>query len=66
MQEVLDDGNLNMLHAASGNDMGGQSVDKNVMSFLKDIFSEDILERFEKEHPGEALKLNHDIALIKC
>ncbi|KAL1268865.1 hypothetical protein QQF64_034228 [Cirrhinus molitorella] len=65
VHEVLGDGRLKELHAASGNDMGGQSVDRNVISFLKDIFSEDIFEKFEKEHPGEALKLKNDIAFMK-
>ncbi|XP_043084959.1 heat shock 70 kDa protein 12A-like [Puntigrus tetrazona] len=66
VHEVLDDGKLKELHAASGNDMGGQSVDKNIMSFLKDVFSEDIFEKFMREHPSEALRLKYDIALIKC
>ncbi|XP_043084951.1 heat shock 70 kDa protein 12A-like [Puntigrus tetrazona] len=65
VHEVLGDGKLKELHAASGNDMGGQSVDKNIMSFLKDIFSEDIFEKFKKEYPSAALKLKYDIALIK-
>ncbi|XP_043084946.1 heat shock 70 kDa protein 12A-like [Puntigrus tetrazona] len=65
VHEVLDDGKLKELHAATGNDMGGQSVDKNIVSFLKDVFSEEIFEKFEKEYPSEALKLKYDIALIK-
>ncbi|XP_043084949.1 heat shock 70 kDa protein 12A-like isoform X1 [Puntigrus tetrazona] len=65
VHEVLHDGKLKELHAATGNDMGGQSVDKNVIYCFKDIFSEEIFEKFEKEHPSEALKLKYDIALIK-
>ncbi|XP_073673533.1 heat shock 70 kDa protein 12A-like [Garra rufa] len=65
VHEVLDNGNLKELQAASGNSMGGQTVDKNIMSFLKNIFSEEIFEEFLKEHPGEALKLKNDITIIK-
>ncbi|XP_043084952.1 heat shock 70 kDa protein 12A-like [Puntigrus tetrazona] len=65
VHEVLDDGKLKELHAATGNDMGGQSVDKNIMSFLKDVFSEEIFEKFENEHPSEARNLKYGIALIK-
>ncbi|KAA0718417.1 Heat shock 70 kDa protein 12A [Triplophysa tibetana] len=65
VHELLDGGKLKELHAASGNDMGGQSVDKNVISFLKDIFSEEIFEKFQKEYPGEALKLKIEIDRIK-
>ncbi|XP_073673530.1 heat shock 70 kDa protein 12A-like [Garra rufa] len=65
VHEVLDNGNLKELQAASGNSMGGQTVDKNIMSFLKDIFSEEIFEKFLKEQPGEALKLKNDITMIK-
>lgn len=65
VHEVLDDGSLKELHAASGNDMGGHSVDKNVLSFLKDIFSEEVFEKFEKDYPSEALQLKNDIALMK-
>lgn len=65
VHEVLDNGHLKELHAASGNDMGGQSVDKQVISFLKNIFSEKIFKEFEKEHPGDALTLKSNIALMK-
>lgn len=65
VHEVLDNGNLKELHAASGNDMGGESVDKQVISFLKDIFSEEIFETFQKNHPSDALKLKYEISFIK-
>lgn len=65
MHEVVEEGILKELHAASGNDMGGQIVDGNIISFLKDIFSEEIFDRFEQEHPTELLKLKFDIANLK-
>ncbi len=65
VHEVMEEGHLKELHAASGNDMGGQRVDGNVISFLKDIFSEKIFDEFEKEHPTELLKLKCEIANLK-
>ncbi|KAK7140712.1 hypothetical protein R3I94_013100 [Phoxinus phoxinus] len=65
VHEVVEEGILKELHAASGNDMGGQKVDGNIISFLKDIFSEEIFDRFEQEHPSELLKLKFDIANLK-
>ncbi len=65
VHEVVEDRHLKELHAASGNDMGGQTVDRNFISFLKDIFSEEIFIKFEHEYPSEALKLKYEIALSK-
>lgn len=65
VHEVVEEGHLKELHAASGNDMGGQRVDGNVISFLKDIFSEEIFDKFEQEHPTELLKLKCEIANLK-
>ncbi|XP_056315242.1 heat shock protein family A (Hsp70) member 12A.3 [Danio aesculapii] len=65
VHEVVEDGNLKELHAASGNDMGGQTVDRKFISFLKEIFSEKIYNKFAQEFPSEALKLKYDIALAK-
>uniref|UniRef100_A0A672P0J6 Uncharacterized protein n=1 Tax=Sinocyclocheilus grahami TaxID=75366 RepID=A0A672P0J6_SINGR len=59
VHEVVEEGHLKELHAASGNDMGGQRVDGNVISFLKDIFSEEIFDQFEQEHPTGLLKLKY-------
>ncbi|XP_016384388.1 heat shock 70 kDa protein 12A-like [Sinocyclocheilus rhinocerous] len=64
-QGTVEEGHLKELHAASGNDMGGQRVDGNIISFLKDIFSEETFDKFEQEHPTELLKLKCDIANLK-
>nr|CAI21189.1 novel protein similar to vertebrate heat shock 70kDa protein 12A (Hspa12a) [Danio rerio] len=65
VHEVVEDGKLKELNAASGNDMGGQTVDRKFISFLKEIFSEKIYNKFEQDFPAEALKLKYDIALAK-
>nr|NP_001038342.1 heat shock protein family A (Hsp70) member 12A.1 [Danio rerio]CAI21191.1 novel protein similar to vertebrate heat shock 70kDa protein 12A (Hspa12a) [Danio rerio] len=65
VHEVVEDGKLKELNAASGNDMGGQTVDRKFISFLKEIFSEKIYNKFEQNFPAEALKLKYDIALAK-
>lgn len=65
VHEVVEEGLLKELRAASGNDMGGQAVDRRFISFLKEIFSEEIFNQFEQEYPAEMLKLKYDIALSK-
>uniref|UniRef100_A0A673IRA0 Heat shock 70 kDa protein 12A-like n=1 Tax=Sinocyclocheilus rhinocerous TaxID=307959 RepID=A0A673IRA0_9TELE len=65
VHEVMEEGHLKKLHAASANDMGGQAVDRKFTSFLKYIFSEEIFMEFEHEYPAEVPKLQCDIALIK-
>ncbi|GLD73742.1 heat shock 70 kDa protein 12A-like protein [Lates japonicus] len=42
VHEVLDGGALKELHKASGNDLGGQTVDKKFKEFLREIFCDGV------------------------
>ncbi|CAI5660303.1 unnamed protein product [Oreochromis niloticus] len=65
VHEVLEGGALKELHKASGNDLGGQTVDKKFKEFLREIFSDSLWDEYEKEHPGELQKMMHDISVLK-
>uniref|UniRef100_A0A672FHX9 Uncharacterized protein n=1 Tax=Salarias fasciatus TaxID=181472 RepID=A0A672FHX9_SALFA len=45
VHEVLDGGALRELHKGSGNNMGGQSVDRKFKEFLKEIFGDALWEK---------------------
>ncbi|XP_063324930.1 heat shock 70 kDa protein 12A-like [Pelmatolapia mariae] len=65
VHEVLEGGALKELHKASGNDLGGQTVDNKFKEFLKEIFSDNLWDAYEKEHPGELQKMMYDISILK-
>ncbi|XP_029967741.1 heat shock 70 kDa protein 12A-like [Salarias fasciatus] len=65
VHEVLDGGALKELHKASGNNMGGQSVDRKFKEFLKEIFGDALWEKYEREHPGELQKMMYQFTLSK-
>ncbi|GLD68312.1 heat shock 70 kDa protein 12A-like protein [Lates japonicus] len=48
VHEVLDGGALKALHKASGNDLGGQTVDKKYKEFLREIFCDGLWDEYEK------------------
>uniref|UniRef100_A0A3Q2WAM7 Heat shock protein family A (Hsp70) member 12A.1 n=1 Tax=Haplochromis burtoni TaxID=8153 RepID=A0A3Q2WAM7_HAPBU len=65
VHEVLEGGALKELHKASGNDLGGQTVDKKFKEFLREIFSDRLWDEYEKKHPGEMQKMMYDISVLK-
>uniref|UniRef100_A0A669CTN6 Heat shock protein family A (Hsp70) member 12A.2 n=1 Tax=Oreochromis niloticus TaxID=8128 RepID=A0A669CTN6_ORENI len=65
VHEVLEGGALKELHKASGNDFGGQTVDKKFKEFLREIFSDSLWDAYEKEHPGELQKMMYEISVLK-
>ncbi|XP_067458869.1 heat shock 70 kDa protein 12A-like [Thunnus thynnus] len=65
VHEVLDGGALKELHKVSGNDMGGQTVDKKFKDFLKEIFSDGVWDEYEKKHPSQVQKMMYDFTYLK-
>ncbi|XP_026017347.1 heat shock 70 kDa protein 12A-like isoform X1 [Astatotilapia calliptera] len=65
VHEVLEGGALKELHKASGNDLGGQTVDKKFKEFLREIFSDSLWDAYEKEHPAELQKMMYEISVLK-
>ncbi|XP_032424317.1 heat shock 70 kDa protein 12A-like isoform X4 [Xiphophorus hellerii] len=62
--EVLEEGNLKELHKASGNDLGGQTVDRKFKQFLREIFT-GVWDDYEKKFPNEVQKIMYDFTLFK-
>uniref|UniRef100_A0A8B9HQR5 Heat shock 70 kDa protein 12A n=1 Tax=Astyanax mexicanus TaxID=7994 RepID=A0A8B9HQR5_ASTMX len=64
VHEVVEWGCLKELHRVSGSDMGGQTVDKNFRTFLRELFSE-VFDEFEENHPSELQRLMYDFSICK-
>uniref|UniRef100_A0A4W6C9T5 Heat shock protein family A (Hsp70) member 12A.2 n=1 Tax=Lates calcarifer TaxID=8187 RepID=A0A4W6C9T5_LATCA len=65
VHEVLDGGALKELHKASGNDLGGQTVDKKFKEFLREIFCHGVWDEYEREYPSEVQKLMYEFTVLK-
>ncbi|KAM9343704.1 heat shock 70 kDa protein 12A-like [Pholidichthys leucotaenia] len=65
VHEVLEEGSLKGLHKASGNDLGGQTVDKKFKEFLSKIFCNGIWEEYEANYPSEVQKMMYDFTYFK-
>uniref|UniRef100_A0A8C6UZE2 Heat shock 70 kDa protein 12A n=1 Tax=Neogobius melanostomus TaxID=47308 RepID=A0A8C6UZE2_9GOBI len=65
VHEVLPDGRLKELHKASGNDMGGQTVDRKFKEFLREIFDDGVWEKYGDENPNEVQKIMSDFTIMK-
>ncbi|KAG9271767.1 heat shock 70 kDa protein 12A-like [Astyanax mexicanus] len=65
VHEVVQGGCLKELHKVSGSDMGGQTVDKNFKTFLRELFSEEVYDEFEENHPNDLLRLMYEFSNCK-
>ncbi|XP_038163757.1 heat shock 70 kDa protein 12A-like [Cyprinodon tularosa] len=65
VHEVLKGGALKELHKASGNNLGGQTVDQRFKEFLRKIFCNGVWDEFEKKHPNDVKKMMYDFTLFK-
>ncbi|XP_054908883.1 heat shock 70 kDa protein 12A-like isoform X2 [Poeciliopsis prolifica] len=65
VHEVLEGGALKELHKASGNDLGGQNVDRKFKQFLREIFCDGVWDKYEQNYPGEVQKIMSDFTLFK-
>ncbi|XP_030581871.1 heat shock 70 kDa protein 12A-like [Archocentrus centrarchus] len=65
VHEVLDGGALKELHKASGNDLGGQSVDRKFKEFLREIFCDGVWDEYERNYPSEVQRIMNDFMYFK-
>ncbi|KAM9709863.1 heat shock 70 kDa protein 12A-like [Menidia menidia] len=65
VHEVLEGGALKELDKASGNNLGGQLVDRKFKAFLKVIFCEGVWDEYEKNYPSEVQKMMYDFTRLK-
>ncbi|XP_030581645.1 heat shock 70 kDa protein 12A-like [Archocentrus centrarchus] len=64
VHEVLDGEALKELHKVSGNDLGGQTVDRKFKDFLREIFG-DVWTEYEIQYPGELQKMMYEFTVLK-
>ncbi|KAM4731313.1 heat shock 70 kDa protein 12A-like [Anableps anableps] len=65
VHEVLEGGALKELHKASGNDLGGQNVDRKFKEFLREIFCDGVWDEYEENYPSEVQKMMYDFTRLK-
>ncbi|XP_063322816.1 heat shock 70 kDa protein 12A-like [Pelmatolapia mariae] len=65
VHEVLDEGALKDLDKASGNDLGGQTVDRKFKEFLREIFSDHVWDEYEANSPSEVQILMYKFVYFK-
>ncbi|XP_054909000.1 heat shock 70 kDa protein 12A-like [Poeciliopsis prolifica] len=65
VHEVLHGGFLKELHKVSGNDLGGQTVDRKFKQFLREIFPEGVWDQFEQNSPSAAQKVMYEFTYLK-
>ncbi|XP_012683638.2 heat shock 70 kDa protein 12A-like [Clupea harengus] len=66
VHQVLEGGLLKELHKASGNDMGGGTVDAKFKNLLRDTFGSGLWDSYEKKHPSELQRMMFDFTTFKC
>ncbi|XP_062588857.1 heat shock 70 kDa protein 12B-like [Saccostrea cucullata] len=64
--EVAHDGSLSEIFPPSGGDWGGNNVNQEFISLLKEICGEEIIAKFRQEFAGEYHELEMDIEFSKC
>ncbi|XP_014879836.1 heat shock 70 kDa protein 12A-like [Poecilia latipinna] len=65
VHKVLGGGALKELHKASGNNMGGQTVDRKFKKFLREIFTDGVWDEYEEKYPSEVQKMMYDFTCLK-
>ncbi|XP_058719121.1 heat shock 70 kDa protein 12B-like [Poecile atricapillus] len=66
VHEIQEDHYLKELHKAAGGGWGGNRVDENFISFLKEIFNDGVWDEYVKKHPTELQSMMYNFSLQKC
>ncbi|XP_031433636.1 heat shock 70 kDa protein 12A-like [Clupea harengus] len=66
VHRVLEGGLLKELDKASGNDMGGGTVDFKFKNVLRDTFGSVLWDKYEKQNPTEVQRMMFDFTTFKC
>ncbi|KAL4009139.1 hypothetical protein ACER0C_002991 [Sarotherodon galilaeus] len=65
VHKVLDGGALEELHKASGNNLGGQTVDRKFKEFLREIFGHGVWDEYERNFPSEVQRIMNEFMFLK-
>ncbi|KAK5608351.1 hypothetical protein CRENBAI_000291 [Crenichthys baileyi] len=65
VHEVLEGGALKELHKVSGNDLGGQTVDRKFKKFLGEILPDGVWDEYEQNYPSAVQRIMHDFTFLK-
>uniref|UniRef100_A0A3Q2FYK7 Heat shock 70 kDa protein 12A-like n=1 Tax=Cyprinodon variegatus TaxID=28743 RepID=A0A3Q2FYK7_CYPVA len=65
VHRILKEGALKELHKASGNNLGGQTVDRKFKEFLREIFCDGVWEEYEENYQSEVQKILYDFTFVK-
>ncbi|XP_014882560.1 heat shock 70 kDa protein 12A-like [Poecilia latipinna] len=65
VHEVLGGGALKERHKVSGNNLGGQTVDRKFKQFLREIFTEGVWDEFEQNSLSAAQRMMYEFSYLK-
>ncbi|XP_038138879.1 heat shock 70 kDa protein 12A-like [Cyprinodon tularosa] len=65
VHEVQNGGALKELHKVSGNNLGGQTVDRKFKHFLREILPDGVWDEFQLNSPSSAQRIMYDFTRLK-
>uniref|UniRef100_A0A3B5QU71 Heat shock 70 kDa protein 12A-like n=2 Tax=Xiphophorus maculatus TaxID=8083 RepID=A0A3B5QU71_XIPMA len=65
VHKILNNGALKEKHRASGNNLGGQTVDRKFQEFLREIFTDGVWDEYEETYPSEVQKMIFEFSRLK-
>ncbi|XP_007543259.1 heat shock 70 kDa protein 12A-like isoform X2 [Poecilia formosa] len=65
VHKVLKGGALKELHKASGNNLGGQNVDRKFKEFLREIFTDGVWDEYEQKYPNAIQRIMYEFTRLK-
>ncbi|XP_047227053.1 heat shock 70 kDa protein 12A-like [Girardinichthys multiradiatus] len=65
VHKVLEGGALKELHKVSGNNLGGQTVDRKFKKFLNEILPDGVWDEYVKNYPSAVQRIMHDFTFLK-
>ncbi|XP_005817149.2 heat shock 70 kDa protein 12A-like [Xiphophorus maculatus] len=65
VHKILKRGALKELHRASGNNLGGKTVDRKFKEFLREIFTDGVWDEYEETYPSEVQRMIFDFSRLK-
>ncbi|XP_071129000.1 heat shock 70 kDa protein 12A-like [Mytilus edulis] len=64
-QQVLENGELKIIHRECGGPWGGECINKQFVNMLKELFGKEVMKQFKNKHGDDVLQLLRDFEVKK-